>query len=140
MMAIPLRDVYGFDSYKWLVEIALGVKHHLDDVPSQMDKKDWKCGCAYILWSNDTRGVVKSITGVENVCADGGAKMTPDLKAGSNYREHQYLLTFTFIRDNIDQICEMIDKINREVTILNDKGEDIALRFTDFDELKRIGR
>lgn len=84
--------------------------------------------------------MVKSIVGVESVCANGSAKMTPDLEVGSDYRAYQYLLTFTFLRDNVEQVCEMIDKINREVSILNEQGEDIALRFTDFEELKRIGK
>ena len=95
---------------------------------------------AYILWSDNSKGVVKSIAGVESVCANDLAKMTPDLEEGSDYRAYQYLLTFTFLRDNVDQVCEMIDKINREISILNEKGEDIALRFTDFEELRRIGK
>ena len=140
MMAIPLRDVYGFDSYKWLVEIALGVKHNLDDVPSQINQKKSKCGCAYILWSNNTKGIVKTISGVEGICLKGLAKVTPDLGEGHNYRAYQYLLTFTFLKDNVEQVCEMIDRINKEVSILNEKGEDIALRFTDFEELRRIGK
>ena len=92
------------------------------------------------MWSNNTKGVVKSIGGVEKVCAEvGEVTVTSDLGEGSNYRAYQYLLTFSFTKDTINQVCEAIDAINKEVSILNESGVDIALRFVDFDALKRVG-
>lgn len=137
MMAIPLRDAYGFDSYKWLVEIALGISHSLDDVPNCLYCND-KCGCAYILWSNNTSGIVSKIQGLDSVRQNAKIKITSDIVIGGTYNAYQYLLTFTFCVDNADQVCELIDSINRKVRILNEKGEDIVLRFTNFEKLKRL--
>lgn len=138
MMAIPIRDVCGFDSYKWLVDYALGEKRTKDSLPASQTKNFEKSGCAYILWSDDTKGNVTTIKGLEEILALPGVKMTPDVHEGSPYREHQYLLTFTFACKDVDGVCRMIEKINDTVSIVNEKGDDIIIRFTDYDTIKNL--
>ena len=35
-------------------------------------------------------------------------------------------------------MCELIDKVNREVSFYNEKGEDTVIKYTDFDYLKKV--
>lgn len=53
---------------------------------------------------------------------------------------HQYtsMATICFSNENIEDTCNMIDKINRTVKFLNDKGEDIIIKYTEFDFLKQM--
>ena len=138
MMALPLIDATGFNSYKWLVDYAVGEKRTKESLPPSQTRNYDKCGCSYILWSNETKGTIKEIIGVEEILATPGVKMTPDVHIGSPYREHQYLLTFTFTRDNADEVCRLIEKINDTVSVVNEKGEDVVIRFTDFHVIKNL--
>lgn len=137
MMALPLIGATGFNSYKWLVDYALGEKRTKESLPPSQIKNYDKCGCSYILWSTVSKGTIKDIKGVDEILVLPGVQMTPDVHVGSSYREHQYLLTFTFTRDNADEICKLLDKINKTVSIVNEKGEDIVIRYTDFETLKK---
>ena len=138
MMAIPIREVTGFDSYKWLVDYALGKKRSISDLPPSQDRNYDKSGCGYILWSDDSKGMVADIKGLDEILSLPGVKLTPDVHVGSPYREHQYLLTFTFTCENTEEVCRIISKINSTVKVINEKGEDIVIRFSDFEAIKKL--
>ena len=138
MMAIPVCDVTGFNSYKWMIDFALGKKHIKADLPSPHSSLFKKCGCSYILWSIGKPGVVKEIEGLDKILSMPGVHLAPNVKRGSKFTAHQYLLTFTFTGDDVEYTCEMIDKINKSIKVITEDGEDAVMRFTDFDELRRI--
>ena len=48
-------------------------------------------------------------------------KLTADVHEGSTYREHQYLLTFTFTCKSNAEARQLISKINDTVSVINDK-------------------
>lgn len=137
MMAIPIHQVTGFDSYKWMVDIALGVKHTVDDLPKPHSSLYKRCGCSYILWSNAKSGIISKIEGVDQL-KNTDIYVVPDVKEGSQYRANQYLLTFIFSGENVEEICRIIEEINGKVKVYDNQGNEICLRFTDFDELRRI--
>ena len=138
MMAIPIHDVTGFNSYKWLVDIALGVKHTKEDLPLPQTTLYKKCGCAYILWSADTNGVVKEIKGLDNILSLPGVHLAPNVTVGTKFNAHQYMLTFTFTRDEVEGVIDVIKTINENITVVDTSDNDVLIRFTDFDELRRI--
>ena len=138
MMAIPIKDVTGFNSYKWLVDYALGAKYTVNDLPVSQTKLYKDCGCAYILWSTNKQGKIHHIEGLDEILAEEGVHLAPNVYNGDNFVAHQYLLTFTFTGKDVDYVCNQIDKINKTIKVIDEDGEDVAMRFTDFDELRRI--
>lgn len=138
MMAIPIKDVTGFNSYKWLVDYALGAKYTVNDLPVSQTKLYKDCGCAYILWSANKQGKIHHIEGLDEILAEEGVHLAPNVYNGDNFVAHQYLLTFTFTGKDVDYVCNQIDKINKTIKVIDEDGEDVAMRFTDFDELRRI--
>lgn len=64
MMALNHKNVCGFNTYAWLVDIATGVKHSYSDLPDPERKLPERCGCTYILWSKDG-GKISEITGLD---------------------------------------------------------------------------
>ena len=138
MMAIPIKDVTGFNSYKWLVDYALGAKYTVNDLPVSQTKLYEDCGCAYILWSTNKQGKIHHIEGLDEILAEEGVHLAPNVYNGDNFVAHQYLLTFTFTGKDVDYVCNQIDKINKTIKVIDEDGEDVAMRFTDFDELRRI--
>lgn len=138
MMAIPIKDVYGFDSYKWLVDIALGIKHTKKDLPLDQSVVLDECGCSYILWSYEKAGVIEKIDGLDEICSMPGISLTSDVKVGDEFTEHQYLFTFSFTRSSAEKICELIEKINNTVYAYDKNGNDVVLKYTDFSTFKKI--
>ena len=138
MIAIPLKDVTGFDSYNWLLDISAGKQHCAHDLPSDQITKYSKQGVSYILWSNDTSGVVGAIEGIELIKSIPNLEIIFDVKEGVKYRSNQYLVTFVFSTDTIDEMIEVISFINRNVKIFDDSGKNICIYYNDFETIKRI--
>lgn len=138
MMALPIRDICGFDAYKWLVDFSLGKRYKKSDLPNPQSLPYQKCGCSYILWSNNTAGVVKKITGIHEILQIVDIVITQDVKQGDTYRQYQYMLTFSFSRDGVEEVIDTITYINNTISVLNEDDKDVLIRFTDFDELRRI--
>lgn len=138
MMAIPIKETCGFDSYKWLVDIAMGIKHTKEDLPSNQIVMPQKCGCSYILWSYDKEGVIDRIEGLDEICSIPGVSFAPDVRKGSRFTAHQYLLTFLFTESTVEKVCELIKKINDVIHVYDEDGNDVVLRYTDFTALENI--
>ena len=138
MMAIPISDVTGFNSYKWMVDIAMGIKHTKDDLPHSQNDIYKDCGCSYILWSDSKPGTVSKMEGVDEILSIPGVRLNPNVKINSSYRANQYLLTFTFTRSCVEDVISIIQKINETVKVFDENEVDVSMKFTDFDQLKDI--
>ena len=138
MMAVPINDVIGFNSYKWLVDIALGIKHTKNDLPINQKCTPVKCGCSYILWSKELKGKVSKIEGLEKIKQFENIKIIHDVYEESYFNENQYLLTFLFTKSNAKECIEIIKYINDNVYIYDENGNDIVSRFTDFKTFETI--
>ena len=138
MMAIPIQEVTGFNSYKWLIDYSLGAKRTAKDLPPSQTEPFKRCGCSYILWSKAKKGVVSKIEGIDEICSNSNVYLEPTVKVGSKFKENQYLLTFLFTENNADEVCKVIENINKVVKVIDEEGEDVVMRFTDYDELRRI--
>jgi len=138
MMAIPLKDVTGFDSYNWLLDISTGKKHSAEDLPDNQSAKYSKQGSSYIIWSNNTSGVISKISGIELIENIPNMKIIYDVQEGNVYRSNQYLITFVFSTDTLNEMLEVISLINKNIAILNDKGENICIYYDDFNTVERM--
>lgn len=140
MMAIPLKNVTGFDSYKWMVDIAMGVKHERKDLPSEQIQIPSRKGCSYILWSNEKRGQVSKIEGVDKILMIPGVAVEYDVYPGEEFVPHQYLVTFLFDTNTVEEMIELIKKINDTVKIVDEYGSNIVIYYNDYARLREIDR
>ncbi len=141
MMALNHKNVCGFNTYAWLVDIATGVKHGYSDLPDPERKLPERCGCTYILWSKDG-GKISEITGLDDIKKLEGINLNIDgmLNVGDVVKKHQYLLVITFDVATEDEMIDVIKKINASVTVKNDTGADIVIRFDGFERLRAIAK
>lgn len=137
MLEIALQNAMGFDSFQWLIDIALGVKHTKEDMPASMTEPPARCANSYILWSKNT-GVVSRFEGVEEIAAIPGMYVHYDSHVGEAYDQYQYMLVFIFDTDNHEQLIDIVKKINDTVKIYDENGENVALYYYDFDNIRRI--
>lgn len=137
LYAIPMKDVCGFDTYKWLNDISLGVKHSARDLPEQMCHLPDRIGTAYILWSNESKGPITKLEGLEEIEKIQGVTVDNILHIGSNIEPHQYLVVILINSVDLDDLVHTIKYINSIVKIEVGNGEDAVIRFTDFYKIKR---
>ena len=46
------------------------------------------------------------------------------------------MLAIVFSSENCDEMCEMIEKINNTLSVEDENGKEMILKYTDYDKLK----
>jgi len=137
MIFIPLKDLTGFDTIKWLVDIALGKKHTVADLPAPQTGAFSGCCCAMELWTNKA-GVIKDVRGWDSITSDPRIKVETLHGIGSDMPKYRPFGNVLFTTSSIDEMCRLIDRVNKEIKVINEDGEDMVIKYTDFDYLKNV--
>lgn len=137
LIAMPLTTVVEFDSIQWLLDIALGKKHTVADLPTKLTASPVRCACAYILWSNE-EGIVNRIEGLEEISTMPGMFMRSIVYDGYELRQYQYMIILAFSADNSQKMCEIIDKINNTVKVYDQNGKNVTIYYTGFTKLNEM--
>lgn len=105
-------------------------------MPKSQDEEPQRCGCSYILWSEE-EGTISRIEGLSEIKNLPGININIDgnLKVGNRVSKHQYLYVITFDTENISKMCNVIEQINNTVKIFDQQNNDIVIRYTDFNSL-----
>lgn len=134
MMALVHKNVSNFDSYSWLLDIAMGIKHTEKDLPVSQTKLPDKIGCSYILWSEEA-GTITRWSGFDKLQNIKNINIETTLGIGSKVSKHQYLAVITFDVDDYFELCKVIERINKTVEIWNENGN-IIIYYNNFELLK----
>lgn len=137
MMFDTCPEMNGINVAEWLVELALGNKKPAADLPSPQKRAFDRCACAFMLWT-EREGRVAEVRGLDRMAAIPGVKVEPHVRAGDTVRRYGAYGNIIFTTDTIDEMCDMLRIINREVALINDSGEDMVIKYTDFDYLKSV--
>ena len=126
----------GFDPIKWLTDYARGKKHTLEELPLAQEHAYKKCTCGYSLWTRKG-GVIGSFNGFDDICKIPGVGFYTQHHVGESFVEHRPLGVVTVAAENCEDFCEKIDRINKTISITDESGEDVIIRYTDFDYLRK---
>lgn len=137
LMFIPYKDMLNYDVVKNMVDIALGDESDINKLPPSQTKAFTRCGIGMEMWTNKT-GICTEIKGIDEMAAIPGIYARSLVHVGDELTIYKNIANVAFTSDTIDDACKMIDKINRTVQILNEKGEDVTIKYTDFGYLKKI--
>ena len=137
LMFLPYKELCGYDVVKDLVDLSLGKKFSTSDMPIGQTGVYKKCGCGMELWVNKS-GTIKEIKGLDEMKKIPGVFVESLVRIGDEVGQYRSCGNILFTTDNCEQMCEMIDKVNRTVSFINEKGEDIVIKYTNFDYLKKI--
>lgn len=129
----------GFDSIKWLTDYARGIRHSVRELPAMQSKAYEKCSCGYSLWTNRS-GVLGEFVGFDKLSEIPDVSFYTVHHVGEHFGEHRPLGVVSVFADSIDEFCEKIDTINQTVKILDENGQDVIIRYTDFDYLRSVYR
>ena len=133
MMALVHKNISHFNSYAWLLDIAMGIQHKEADLPISQTKLPDRIGCSYILWSKEA-GTITKWSGFESLYGQNNINIETTLDVGSQVAKHAYLAVITFDVNDYDELRSVIERINNTVEIWNEK-ENIIIYYDDLDSL-----
>lgn len=137
MTFIPYVDMFNLDVTKWLVDYALGIKKPLAEIPQDQTSEFAQCGCSYSLWTKK-EGTIADIKGIDKLLEDPAIHYYSLNQVGSHMAEHRPVGVLTFSSLDVEGMLAKIEKINNEISICDIKGDDMIIRYTDFDYLRNI--
>ena len=126
----------NFDPLKWLTDYARGKKHTLEELPPAQEHAYKKCTCGYSLWTHKG-GVLREFKGFDEICKIPGINFYTQHHVGETFVVHRPLGVITVVAEDCDDFCKKIDLINKTISITDENGEDVIIRYTDFDYLKQ---
>ena len=137
MLFLPYKELLGFDSVKLWVDYALGIQNDPKILPPPQSHAFTKTATSYMLWATRD-AIIKDIVGMDEIASMKNVYVGQWKGVGDEVHKHTSMATICFSNENIEDTCAMIDKINRTVKFLNDKGEDIIIKYTEFEYLKQM--
>ena len=133
----PLRKICNFDAILWQLECAIGKKHSKNQLPRDIWKTFRGCANSYIIFSKK-EGVIKKICGLEEIEAIPDVEIRFHIYPGDKIKKHYPLGNIMFDAKDCEQVCEIIEQINRTLKIIDESGEDMIIYFTDYQSLKNM--
>lgn len=137
MLFLPYKELLGFDTVKLWVDYALGITNNEIVLPPSQTKPYVRSATSYMLWAKDN-AVIKEVLGIDEIARMPNVYIGQWRGVGDEVQQYTSMATICFSNDNIEDACKMINVINRTVKYLNEKGEDIVIKYTEFDYLRDI--
>lgn len=134
---VPLKHLIGFDVSKWLVDLACGVRHTKKDLPKPQKHAFKECACAMHLFTNKA-GVITEIEGWNEISQHNHIKTEQFRSNGQKLEKYATFGNVLFYTKSIEEMCDCIDYVNKTLHVLNENGEDMIIKYTNFDYLKNI--
>lgn len=135
MTYVPYEQVTGFSTVKWMLECALGVKHTENDMPPALNSALTGCAASYNLFSCRD-GEIKEIEGLEKVAELPGVFVDIPKRAGNSVRLSACMGLLGIYGKDIEEVCERLKEVNSLLYTRNDAGENMFLKFDDYDSLR----
>ena len=133
----PYSMVCGFNTVKWMLDIARGVKHTVADLPKELNQAYTGCAASYHLFTKYA-GVAKIVEGVDLLDGkeDDGIFVDMPKRAGSIVREKATMGLIGIYGKDIDDLCEKLKFVNTSLSIKDENGEDLVIVYDDYDGLR----
>lgn len=137
MLFMMFKNLCGFDTIKWLVDYARGIKHTTEDLPKPQTKAFKNCITAVELWAH-TDGEINKMTGFNEISRLQNVYVETLKQIGDNIAKYRPLGNIVFFSQDIEELCDMIQIINDKVHVYNENGDDVIIKYTDFDVLRKM--
>ena len=136
MTYVPYEKVSGFDTVKWMLEIACGIKHRPIDLPKSLCASQNAVAASYHLFS--TRSTkIGQIEGLEEIEKIPNVYLDVLKRQGVNVRGMAGMGLIGIYGEDIEDLCLKVAIINNKLSIKDQEGRDIVIKFDDYDSLKK---
>lgn len=129
------ENVFGFNSVRWLIECAIGVKHKMSDLPEGLSKPLKATSASYHLFTLK-EGVVNCIKGLDVIGKMQNVIIDIPKRGGHKVPSHTCIGVLRIYGENINHLCDTISSINKVIRIEDESGENMIILFDDFASVK----
>ncbi|MDE6227490.1 MAG: ATP-grasp domain-containing protein [Muribaculaceae bacterium] len=135
MVNVPFEKISGFNSLRWMIEIALGVKHSKNDLPEALTTPSKKVAATYLMFST-REGKVGRLDGVEEISNLPNVIVDIQKREGSMVYNRSIMGTIRVFGKDIEELISTLKIINLSLKAKDENGEDMFVYFTDWDSLR----
>jgi hypothetical protein len=126
----------SFDPIRWLTDYARGIRHSAEELPPAQEHTYKPCTCGYSLWTNKS-GVIREMKGFDEICDIPGVRFYTLYHVGESFPAHMPLGVVSVIAEDCEDFCRKLKEINETISITDESGEDVIIRYSDFDHLRK---
>lgn len=130
------EKVFGFNSIRWMIECAQGVKHTVKDLPEGLNKALISTSASYHLFSNQ-EGTVARTVGIKEIASLPNVIIDIPKRQGHHVNGFACIGIIRIYGKDINQLCDTISLVNSYLRIENESGDNMIILFTDFDSLRK---
>lgn len=134
MTYVPYEKVSGFNTTKWMIECAVGVKHTVADLPKELNEAYKGCAGSYHLFSN-SEDVIVSIEGLDNLSKVENIFIDLPKREGNSLRYHACSGLIGIYGKDVYDLCDKLRRINELLFIKNSNGSNMFIKFDDYEGL-----
>lgn len=135
MVNVPYEHVSGFNSVRWMIEIALGIKHTKKDLPKPLIGNERGVAATYLMFST-MDGIVGRVLGLDEIEKLPNVIIDIQKREGNTVYYHAIMGTIRIYGENIEDIIDTIAVINQHLKVVDTEGRNMFIYYTDFDSLR----
>lgn len=136
MTYVPYECVSGFNSVKWMLEVALGIKHTKEDLPKDLDCCYRGCAATYYMFTT-CEGEIAKMQGIEEIEAMPNTFLDFPKREGNSVRFHAAMGIIRIFGKDADELCQTIENINKVLKITDKDGKDMFIYYNDYESIKK---
>lgn len=138
LMFLTYKQLIGYDPVAAMIDYLCDIKNENNKLPEPQKHAFKNCGNGFMLWTKSA-GTISKIEGIDLL-----QKYLPNAyvdmwrKPGDEVSQFRAIAAIAYCTKDCDELCRTIDFINKNVKVYNEKGEDIIIKYTDFEYLKKV--
>lgn len=136
LLYLPLKNLINYDVTKAMIDFACGIEDDDNKLPEPQCHAMKKCGVGQRLWTKKAC-TITGIEGFDKIAEIPGVNVEMRRHIGDHEDEYRPLGTITYTSEDIDDMIQMINKINDIVHVYDENHEDILVKFTDTGTIKK---
>lgn len=136
MTYVPYAQVSGFNTVRWMLDIACGKKHTKADLPEPLNQVYTSMAASYHLFTKRA-GVVKEMTGLGEISKMDGVFIDIPKRKGTTVREKAGMGLLGIYGKDVDDMCQKITTINSLLNVTDETDESLIIKFDDIKAIRR---
>ena len=131
MENICYEKVSGFNSIKWMLETAIGVKHQARDLPIPLTNAYKSCSGTYHLFANKD-GIITRIEGLDLIESNTNIVLDMPKREGSKVFYHACMGIIRIYGETHCDLVNSIKFITENLKIYDENDDELFVKFDDY--------
>ena len=126
----------GFNIIQWYINLALGIQISQEKFPRDLTGGRRDCIGSYHLFANKD-GIIDSIEGLDKLLEMNDVDIDLPKRKGGAVKYHSNIGLIRVYGKSVEEMVNKFEYINSVFSIRDNTGENLFIRFTDFDSVIR---